>query len=212
MVQEKFVQGFDVKPTSKWLGMWNNSELAPLGTTRVITTNPRKNKRYSIEFVVVRENLVPIIGARAASSWTLSPFTALSLLHRPQALRDIFTNRECLVRYRANHFLVWTTQSGDVHVEVDADVHPVITPPGESSQLFNPNLRKSWSITLTRRHHTCHPTFAIGHNVGSQLRILGKSVLALILARLTCTDESNSRWLFLMRFYQNFLRQRCSLQ
>ena len=42
---------------------WNGSEFMPLRTNRrnLIVRNPRNHKRYSIEFVVVRENLVPII-------------------------------------------------------------------------------------------------------------------------------------------------------
>jgi hypothetical protein len=46
--------------------MWNHSEVTSLGTTRAVTKNPQNNRRYSIEFIVVRESLVPIIGARAA--------------------------------------------------------------------------------------------------------------------------------------------------
>ncbi len=77
ILPEKYVQGCNLKPTSKRLRMWNNSEVIPQGTTRFIARNPRNNKRYSIEFVVVRENLVPIIGARASS-------TAHEHYHHPQ--------------------------------------------------------------------------------------------------------------------------------
>ena len=66
VLPERYVQGCDLKPTGKRLRMWNNSELKPFDMTRVITRTPRNGKRYSIEFVVVREDLPPIIGARAA--------------------------------------------------------------------------------------------------------------------------------------------------
>ena len=66
VLPERYVQGCDLKPTGKRLRMWNNSELKSLGMTRLITGNPRNGKRYSIEFVIVRENLPPIIGARVA--------------------------------------------------------------------------------------------------------------------------------------------------
>ena len=66
ILPERYVKDHNLKLTSKRLRMWNNSEITLLGTTRTITRNPRNNNRYSIEFVVVRENLVPIIGARAS--------------------------------------------------------------------------------------------------------------------------------------------------
>jgi hypothetical protein len=46
--------------------MWNGSELKPLGTTRLIIKIQKTEKKYSIEFVVVPDNLTPLIGARAA--------------------------------------------------------------------------------------------------------------------------------------------------
>ena len=46
--------------------MWKNSEVAHIGTARTIVHNPKNDKKYSVQFVVVHENLVPIIGTRAA--------------------------------------------------------------------------------------------------------------------------------------------------
>lgn len=43
--------------------MWNGTNLKPLGTTRLKVKNPKTHKKYSIEFVVVPDNLMPLIGA-----------------------------------------------------------------------------------------------------------------------------------------------------
>ena len=45
--------------------MWNKSELKPEGVTRVMIPNPRNDKKYSVEFVVVKEELTPLLGAKA---------------------------------------------------------------------------------------------------------------------------------------------------
>ena len=66
ILPEKDAQSCDLKSATKRLRMWNGSEVIPLGTTRVIVRNPRNYKRYCIEFVLVCENLVPIIGSRVA--------------------------------------------------------------------------------------------------------------------------------------------------
>ena len=58
--------GSNVTPSSKMLNMWNGTEVKPFGTTRLLVRNPKTKKKYSIEFVVVPDNLSPLIGARTA--------------------------------------------------------------------------------------------------------------------------------------------------
>ena len=41
---------------------WNKTEITPLGVTQIIIRNPKKT--YSVEFVVVAQNLRPLIGAQ----------------------------------------------------------------------------------------------------------------------------------------------------
>ena len=62
----KYVGHEEIKPTKKVLQMWNKSELKPEGVTRVTIRNPRNGKKYSIEFVVVKEELTPLLGAKAS--------------------------------------------------------------------------------------------------------------------------------------------------
>ena len=52
----KYVGHEDINPT-KVLQMWNKSELKPEGVTRVTIQNPRKDRKYSVEFVIVKEEL-----------------------------------------------------------------------------------------------------------------------------------------------------------
>lgn len=59
------VDNYDLTPTTKTPIMWNKTEVTPLGTARIIVTNPQNHKKYSVEFVVVKEKLAPLIGARA---------------------------------------------------------------------------------------------------------------------------------------------------
>ena len=53
---KKVVGNCSLAPTSKTLIMWNKTKVMPLGTTRIIVTNPQNHKKYSMEFVVVPEN------------------------------------------------------------------------------------------------------------------------------------------------------------
>jgi hypothetical protein len=137
ILPEKYVQGCNLKPTSKRLRMWNNSEVIPQGTTRIIARNPRNNKRYSIEFVVVRENLVPIIGARAAQHMSIItihkdnfiPATPPNLPTVPPAkVQSLSTTEQVTSLYPDVFNRPLGTLAGTVHLEVDANVRPVITP------------------------------------------------------------------------------------
>ena len=63
--------GSHITPSNKTLKMWNGADLKPLGTTCLKVKNPKTQKKYSIEFVVVPDNLTPLIGARTAQQMEL---------------------------------------------------------------------------------------------------------------------------------------------
>ena len=45
--------------------------MKPLGTTRLKVTDPKIGKKYSVEFVVVPDDLIPLLGARTAQQMEL---------------------------------------------------------------------------------------------------------------------------------------------
>ena len=51
----------EIEKTHKSLQMWNGSQLEPLRRVVIKLRNPKNEKRY-MRFIVVQENLVPIIG------------------------------------------------------------------------------------------------------------------------------------------------------
>ena len=44
--------------------MRNKTELKPEGTCRETLRNPKNCRKYLIEFIVVKENLTPLLGAK----------------------------------------------------------------------------------------------------------------------------------------------------
>ena len=137
ILPEKDAQSCDLKSTTKRLRMWNGSEVIPLGTTRVIVRNPRNHKRYSIEFVVVRENLVPIIGARAAQHMKLItihddnfiPATPPNLkVEPPRTVHTLSTAEHVISMYPDVFNRPLGTLAGTVHLEADTEIRPVVTP------------------------------------------------------------------------------------
>ena len=71
IIPEELIGNQEVSPTTKTLIMWNKTEVKPKGTVRIIMKNPKTRKRFSLEFILVRECLTPLIGAKAAQQMKL---------------------------------------------------------------------------------------------------------------------------------------------
>ncbi|XP_064622353.1 uncharacterized protein K02A2.6-like [Lineus longissimus] len=110
----------ELSPTTKRLKMWNGSEIHPVGSCRLVVGNPKNRKRYSVEFVVVKENLMPLLGLKAAQGMKLvtvndsimERIAAVSVLDK---FADVFDGKLGKL-------------PGTVHLEVDGGVMPVVTP------------------------------------------------------------------------------------
>jgi len=70
LITEQFAPA-KLNPTKTVLVMWNKAEVRPMGTCRLTVRNPKNRKKYSVEFVVVREQLTPILGAKASQHMEL---------------------------------------------------------------------------------------------------------------------------------------------
>ena len=67
IVNEQYMKGKAVQPTTKVLKMWNGSHLKPIGINdRLIVKNPKIGKKSSVEFVLVPDDYTPIIRPRTA--------------------------------------------------------------------------------------------------------------------------------------------------
>ena len=105
----KYVGDCAIKPSKKSLRMWNGTNVTPVGSTRVIVRNPKNHKRYSIEFVFVRETFTPLIGARAAQQMKLikinnSNFITASTTRPSQPEVHQLTSTEKIVQEYADIF------------------------------------------------------------------------------------------------------------
>ena len=115
--------------------MWNGTNVTPVGSARVIVRNPKNHKRYSIEFVVVREVFTPLIGAGAAQQMKLintnnSNFITASPTRPSQPEVHQLTSTEKIVQEYADIFQREVgSLPGTVHLETEDNASPVIIPP-----------------------------------------------------------------------------------
>ena len=81
------------EPKQQKLKMWNDSELCSVGLCRTILWNPKNNKKYSVNFVVVEEDLMPLLGYRASEQMALITVRDDNLL-RVHAASPMLSNQE----------------------------------------------------------------------------------------------------------------------
>lgn len=135
IITEALIGNSVVMPTSKRLVMWNKTEITPRGATRIVLRNPKNRKKYSVEFVVVKENLTPLIGAQAAQHMKLitvneENFVTTSPPCSKQAEVKLLNAAEDVIKRYSDVFdRPLGTFPGKVHLEVESNAVPVIIPP-----------------------------------------------------------------------------------
>ena len=55
-------------PVKKTLRAWSNNTITPLGSYRHSVRNPINRRKYSIEFLVIKEDFTPVLGLRASQA------------------------------------------------------------------------------------------------------------------------------------------------
>ena len=56
----------DIEPYNGTLTMWNKTQDKPAGKCRMIVTNPKNNRKYSVPFIVFNDDRVPILSYRTS--------------------------------------------------------------------------------------------------------------------------------------------------
>ena len=64
VLPSKYSNKEDIQTTKRVLQMWNKTELKLDGTCHVTIRNPRNCKKYTVEFIVVKKNLTPLLGTK----------------------------------------------------------------------------------------------------------------------------------------------------
>ncbi|KAL9983216.1 hypothetical protein ACROYT_G005355 [Oculina patagonica] len=120
--------------TSKTLIMWNKTEVTQLEIARIVVTNRGNHKKYSVEFVVVSENLTTLLGTRAAQHMKLitvhwetfklvpAPKRNKAVVHQLLTAQQEVTQYPDVFKSQLGHF------PGTVKLQVNANMQPVMTP------------------------------------------------------------------------------------
>jgi len=64
LIPESVVKDTDIKPTAKYLIMWNKSEIKPIDTCKLKLKNPKTGEKCWTTFYVEKANLRPLLGKK----------------------------------------------------------------------------------------------------------------------------------------------------
>jgi hypothetical protein len=71
VLPKKYCEGQDIRPESVNLRMWNGSTLQALGKCKIKTINPKTGTKYKVDYVVVDDDLRPLLSRNAAEKMDL---------------------------------------------------------------------------------------------------------------------------------------------
>lgn len=145
--------------------MWNKTEVTPLGTARIIVTNPQNRKKYSVELIVVTTKLTPLIGARATQHMKLLTihWNNFKLVPTPKrnegVVHQLLTKQQVVKKYPRVFKSQLGRFPGMVKVEVNPNVQPIITPTRRIPPALKERLKKE---NLRRSNRPGRPTHSMG--------------------------------------------------
>ena len=115
-----------LEPSNITLEMWNKARVMALGTCKLLLENPKTSQKYMVKFVVVEEELTPLLSRKAAEKMNLitvnyDKFESVSgvVEDKPDILQDfpdVFSDSI-------------GTLPGSVQLTLKPDTEPVLRPP-----------------------------------------------------------------------------------
>ena len=146
IISSRYIRDFE--PTKRSLKMWNSSRLTPLGTCRKSIRNPKNGKRYNVEFVVIEEDFLPIIGFSAAQQMHLIEVVHKNL-ERVAAIRDKNTTTSVGCQFSEVFDNELGSLPGMHSLKVDPSVHPVVMPSRRIPIALRPKLKAELNRLVT---------------------------------------------------------------
>lgn len=117
VLPSRYVSISDVTPYDSELQMWNTSTLSPIGKCRIKIRNCNNGKKYSVEFVIVKEDLTPLLGRKTSEQMKLISvnYDNICAINVFADFNDVFANELGKL-------------PGIVHMSIDDSISPVAIP------------------------------------------------------------------------------------
>ena len=121
-----------LNPVKKTLFAWTEGKVTALGTYRHSLRNPLNNRKYSIEFVIVKEDFTPILSLRASQALNFITVHDDEFEH---------VSALCLDDHKEVFDMTFETLPGIHTLQLDKTVKPVIMPDRRIPLSVQPKLK-----------------------------------------------------------------------
>ena len=119
----------ELEDTSVTLVMYNHAEVKPLGKKRLKVVNPKNNRRYSIEFLIVSGTCKSILGLRASEHLQLLTVNKQNIFAvYANGMKSGGSNVEDYISQYNDVFSGEGKLEAQLHLEIDKSVQPVQLP------------------------------------------------------------------------------------
>ena len=115
VIPVKYVPHHKLCKSDTLLEAWSSSTVKPLGKCRIVIRNCKNNKKYSVEFVVVKEEYTPLLGKRTSEQMGLITVNYENIC----VVNDVFSEYSDVFSDDLG------TLPGNVHLTIDETVQPV---------------------------------------------------------------------------------------
>lgn len=147
VLPSKFLKSESLKSTKKKLVMWNKTVLKPKGTAEVTILNPKTNRKHVIDFVIVDELLMPLLGSYAIQHMEIievkrENFKCVSSVNQEPSAKAILGDKaDIIARYKDVFNGELGTLAGEQRLTVDPDATPSVSPSRRVPLAMKPKLQ-----------------------------------------------------------------------
>lgn len=146
-----------VQETKKKLVMFNGTEMKPAGEVILRVKNPKNNKKYKVNFVIVKRHCKPVLGLKAVQYMQLMTVNVENIAavtmeqNKPAEQKETWTEYGDVLEGEG-------TLEGQLHLETDPSVRPVKMPcrkwPIAIQQKVKDELRRLEQLGVVTRVNT----------------------------------------------------------
>ncbi|XP_062572691.1 uncharacterized protein K02A2.6-like [Saccostrea cucullata] len=129
-----------LQPTNYTLKLYNKSTIRPLGKVHLQVTNPRNGTSYDTEFVVIKEDCMPLLGNKTLQHMELLNWRKENILSVRQLLPSPLSKKQLFAEY-PDVFEGLGRLAGKYHLVLDENIQPVVHPPRKVPIALKPLLK-----------------------------------------------------------------------
>ena len=110
------------------LKSWTGNRIKPVGSARIVIENPSNSKKYRLTFIVVKENLTPILGLRASEAMNLLTINNDNFTEAKVSEITVQSEVDIVSNFPSVFDDGIGSLPGEQHLVVDTEIKPSVNP------------------------------------------------------------------------------------